>query len=216
MPKNDNREYRSMTMEVVRAEGEAEAEAEKIVAGYASTFGDPYVLFENEDMIYTEQIDRHAFDNCDMTDVIMQYDHEGRVFARISNETLSVTPDDTGLYVEANLGGTDIGRELYDEIAGGYTNKMSFGFTVAEDEETRTEAEDGRVLIERVITAVSKLYDVSAVSIPANNATTIGVATRSKIDGAIKALLAERLEAEELALARRRAEVRAKALTGRR
>lgn len=214
MPKNDNREYRSMTMEVVRAEGEAEAE--KIVAGYASTFGDPYVLFENEDMIYTERIDKNAFDNCDMTDVIMQYDHEGRVFARISNETLSVTPDDTGLYVEANLGGTDIGRELYDEIAGGYTNKMSFGFTVAEDEETRTEAEDGRVLIERVITAVSKLYDVSAVSIPANNATTIGVATRSKIDGAIEALLAERLEAEELALARRRAEVRAKALTGRR
>lgn len=214
MPKSENREYRSMTMEAVRAEGETE-EA-KVVAGYASTFDDPYVLFENDDIIYTEQIDRSAFDNCDMTDVIMQYDHAGRVFARISNETLSVTTDDTGLYVEANLGGTDIGRELYDEIAGGYTNKMSFGFTVAEDEETRTEAEDGRVLIERIITAISKLYDVSAVSIPANNATTIGVATRSKIDGAIEALLAERLEAEKLALARKRAEVRAKALTGRR
>lgn len=214
MPKSENREYRSMTMEAVRAEDESTEE--RRVAGYASTFDDPYVLFENDDIIYTEQIDRSAFDECDMADVIMQYDHAGRVFARISNETLSVAPDEQGLYVEANLGGTDIGRQLYDEIAGGYTNKMSFGFTVDSDEELRTEAEDGRVLITRTITKIAKLYDVSAVSIPANNATTIGVATRSKIDGAIEALLAERLEAEKLALARKRAEVRAKALTGRR
>ena len=215
MPKNDNREYRNMTMEVVRDENE-EQEEKKVVAGYASTFNDPYVLFENEDMIYTEQVDKSAFDNTDMSDVIMQYDHEGRVFARISNETLSVTPNDEGLYIEANLGGTELGRQLYDEIAGGYTNKMSFGFTVDEDEEQRKEAEDGRVLIERTITGISKLYDVSAVSIPANNGTSIGVSTRSKIDGAIEAIQAERLEAEKLELEKRRAEVRAKAMTGRR
>ena len=211
MPKNDNREYRNMTMEVVRDENE-EQEERKVVAGYASTFNDPYVLFENEDMIYTEQVDKSAFDNTDMSDVIMQYDHEGRVFARISNETLSVTPNDEGLYIEANLGGTELGRQLYDEIAGGYTNKMSFGFTVDADEEQRKEAEDGRVLIERTITGISKLYDVSAVSIPANNGTSISVSTRSKIDGAIEALQAERLEAERLELEKRRAEVRAKAL----
>lgn len=211
MPKNDNREYRNMTMEVVRDENE-EQEERKVVAGYASTFNDPYVLFENEDMIYTEQVDKSAFDNTDMSDVIMQYDHEGRVFARISNETLSVTPNDEGLYIEANLGGTELGRQLYDEIAGGYTNKMSFGFTVDADEEQRKEAEDGRVLIERTITGISKLYDVSAVSIPANNGTSISVSTRSKIDGAIEALQAERLEAEKLELEKRRAEVRAKAL----
>ena len=208
------REYRNMTMEVVRDENE-EQEERKVVAGYASTFNDPYVLFENEDMIYTEQVDKSAFDNTDMSDVIMQYDHEGRVFARISNETLSVTPNDEGLYIEANLGGTELGRQLYDEIAGGYTNKMSFGFTVDADEEQRKEAEDGRVLIERTITGISKLYDVSAVSIPANNGTSIGVSTRSKIDGAIEAIQAERLEAEKLELEKRRAEVRAKAMTGR-
>ena len=211
MPKNDNREYRNMTMEVVRDENE-EQEEKKVVAGYASTFNDPYVLFENEDMIYKEQVDKSAFDNTDMSAVIMQYDHEGRVFARISNETLSVTPNDEGLYIEANLGGTELGRQLYDEIAGGYTNKMSFGFTVDADEEQRKEAEDGRVLIERTITGISKLYDVSAVSIPANNGTSISVSTRSKIDGAIEALQAERLEAEKLELEKRRAEVRAKAL----
>ena len=77
MPKSENREYRSMTMEAVRAEDESTEE--RRVAGYASTFDDPYVLFENDDIIYTEQIDRSAFDECDMADVIMQYDHEGRV-----------------------------------------------------------------------------------------------------------------------------------------
>ena len=216
MPKNENREYRNMVMEVVRDEQAEDQEERKIVAGYASTFNDPYVLYQNEDIIYTEQIDEKAFDNTDMSDVIMQYDHEGRVFARISNETLSVKPDEHGLYIEANLGGTELGRQLYDEIAGGYTDKMSFGFTVDADEEQRKEAEDGRVLIERTITGISKLYDVSAVSIPANNGTTIAVSTRSKIDGAIEAIQAERLEAEKLALEKRRAEVRAKAMTGRR
>ena len=216
MPKTENREYRNMVMEVVRDEQAEDQEERKIVAGYASTFNDPYVLYQNEDIIYTEQIDEKAFDNTDMSDVIMQYDHEGRVFARISNETLSVKPDEHGLYIEANLGGTELGRQLYDEIAGGYTDKMSFGFTVDADEELRKEAEDGRVLIERTITGISKLYDVSAVSIPANNGTTIAVSTRSKIDGAIEAIQAERLEAEKLALEKRRAEVRAKAMTGRR
>jgi len=215
MPKNDNREYRNMTMEVVRDDQAEEQEERKIVAGYASTFNDPYVLYQNDDIIYTEQIDANAFDNTDMSDVIMQYDHEGRVFARISNETLNVTPNEQGLYIEANLGGTELGRQLYDEIAGGYTDKMSFGFTVDTDEELRREAEDGRVLIERTITGISKLYDVSAVSIPANNGTSISVSTRSKIDGAIEAIQAERLEAEKLELEKRRTEVRAKAMTER-
>lgn len=209
MPKSSEREYRSMTMEVVRAEEEQE---EKKVAGYACTFDDPYVLYEDGDIVYREQIDKNAFDNTDMSDVIMQYDHAGRVFARNTNNTLLINPDERGLYTEAILGGTELGRQLYDEIDGGYTNKMSFGFTVEKDEELRTEDEDGRVSILRTITSISKLYDVSAVSIPANNGTSIGVSTRSKIDGAIEAIQAERLEAEKLELEKRRTEVRAKAL----
>lgn len=216
MPKNNEREYRNMRLEVRTAEEGEEKEERMVVEGYASTFDDPYVLFENEDLIYREQVDSKAFENTDMSDVIMQYDHEGRVFARTGNETLHILPDDAGLFIEADLGGTELGRQLYTEIAGGYTDKMSFGFTVDGDEELRTEAEDGRVEILRTITSVSKLYDVSAVSHPANTGTTIGVSTRSKIDGAIEAIQAERLEAEKEQLERRRAEVRARALTGRR
>ena len=213
MPKKNEREYRNMILEVVREEGEPEEER-KVVAGYASTFNEPYTLFENDDIIFREQVSPRAFDNTDMSDVIMQYDHAGRVFARNKNNTLRVFPDEKGLFIEADLGGTELGRQLYDEIRGGYTDKMSFGFTVSEDEEIRTKAEDGRTDYLRTITGISKLYDVSAVSIPANDGTSIGVQTRSRIDGVIEEVRAERLEAERMELERRRAEVRARALLG--
>ncbi len=208
--KKNNREYRNMTPLEVRAE----ENEEKVVEGFATTFNEPYTLYSDSDLVYREQVAPEAFENTDMSDVIMQYDHQGRVFARISNNTLEVEPTDKGLFIRANLGGTEIGRNLYEEIAGGYTDKMSFGFTVDNDEEVRTEAEDGRVDILRTITGISKLYDVSAVSIPANDGTSISVSTRSKIDGVIEEVRAERLEAERIKLERKRAEIRAKALGG--
>lgn len=210
MPIKNNREYRDMVIEVhLNEEGEEER---KIVQGYASTFNEPYTLFEDNTLVYREQVDANAFDNTDMSDVIMQYNHEGRVFARISNNTLTVTPDERGLFIEADLSGTEIGRELYEEIKGGYTNKMSFGFVVDDDDEARTNLEDGRVEYLRTIRGVSKLYDVSAVSIPANDATSISI--RNLTDGAISEIRAERLEAEELELERRKLAVRAKLLGG--
>lgn len=204
-----NREYRNM-VPLTRAEESKDL----IVEGFATIFNEPYVLYEDGDLVYREQVASEAFEKTDMSDVILQYNHEGRVFARISNNTLEVEPTDKGLFIRANLGGTEIGRNLYEEIAGGYTDKMSFGFTVDNDEEVRTEAEDGRVDILRTITGISKLYDVSAVSIPANDGTSISVSTRSKIDGVIEEVRAERLEAERIKLERKRAEIRAKALGG--
>ena len=199
--KND-REYRNMVLRTAADELPEGEEERKVVVGYASTFDEPYTLFEDEDLIFDEVVDRAAFNNTDMSDVIMQYDHEGRVFARMSNNTLSVKPDERGLLIEADLGGTELGRQLYEEISGGYTNKMSFGFTVDGDEEIRSEDPDGRVHYLRRITSVRKLYDVSAVSIPANDATSISV--RNLTDGAIEKIRAERLEAEKLELRRRK------------
>lgn len=211
MPMKNDREYRDMRLDIVRADDdESPAEERKIVNGYASTFNEPYVLYEDNDLIYREQVDANAFDNTDMSDVIMQYNHEGRVFARITNNTLNVTPDERGLFIEADLGGTELGRQLYEEIAGGYTDKMSFGFIVDKDEVTRSEAADGRVDMLRTITGISKLFDVSAVSIPANDATSISV--RNLTDGAIEQIQAERLEAERIETERRRAIVKAKAI----
>ena len=169
--KLDKREYRRI--DVAQMEVRAADDGQRIVEGYATTFDQPYELFREKDMIVTEQVDRNAFAETDMSDVIMQYDHEGRVFARIKNGTLTITPDEHGLRIRADLGGTEIGRQLYEEINGGYTDKMSFGFTVAEDRRERSKDADGNTILLRTITKIGKLFDVSAVSLPANDATEI-------------------------------------------
>jgi HK97 family phage prohead protease len=216
MIKND-REYRNMTMEI--RQPEEGADQKKIVEGYASTFDEPYKLYSGEGWELWETVDRTAFDETDMSDVIMQYNHEGRVFARTRNNTLSVKPDEKGLFISADLGGTEIGRELYEEISGGYTDRMSFGFTVTGDMEEREQNDAGVWIYTRHITSVGKLFDVSAVSIPANDGTSISAdaVTRSiddLRDGVIERIQAERLEEEKVRLEQRRAEVKARALGG--
>ena len=186
------REYRRM-----EALAEVKDDANSYnVRGYATTFNEPYLLLEADGYRFFEQVDSNAFEGCDMSDVIMQYDHEGRVFARTSNDTLKLTADAHGLQVNAYLGGTEIGRALFEEIKGGYTSKMSFGFRVKADDIDEKE-EDGITIYTRTIKQFAKLYDVSAVSLPANDGTEISA--RSLRDGEIA-----RLEAERLAKAERR------------
>ena len=170
---NDGREYRAMTVEAVPDTDDY------IVEGYATTFDQPYHLYYDEKgRDVREQVSKDAFLNTDMSDVIMQYDHEGRVFARLSNDTLHLETDEHGLKMRAYLGGTQIGRNLYEEIKGGYTNKMSFGFTV--DGHKVEKDEDGFL---RTVQSIRKLWDVSAVSLPANDFTEISA--RNQCDGAI-------------------------------
>lgn len=178
--KPNEREYRNAQPFEARA---GEGENEYIVEGYASTF-EPYVLWSYDGVDYKEKIDRHAFDNCDMSDVILQYDHEGRVYARQSNGTLTLTVDDHGLKVRADLSKTTGSRELYEDIKAGLITRMSFAFTVEEDAYNR----DNHT---RTITKIKRLYDVSAVSIPANPDTEISA--RSYFDGVIE------MERQELA-----------------
>ena len=170
MPIRSDREYRRI--DVTGLEVREEQDGKKIVEGYATTFGNEYRLWGDAYYEVRESIDAHAFDNTDMADVIMQYDHEGRVFARKSNGTLEVQPDEKGLHIRADLGGTELGRQLYEEIRGGYTDKMSFGFTVSKQERTEEQVE-AKTIVHRRITGIKKLYDVSAVSLPANDATEI-------------------------------------------
>lgn len=196
----EGREYRNFNS-IERRESE---DGEKIVEGYATTFNQPYELFRDawggETYIFVEQVDANAFADTDMSDVIMQYNHEGRVFARTNNGTLGLDADMKGLHIRANLGGTEIGRQLYEEIEGGYTDKMSFGFRVGKDKVDRTEERDNEtglvtVTVLRTILEISKLYDVSAVSLPANDATSISA--RSFCDGVIEEIKKDYLEREK-------------------
>ncbi len=158
------REYRALQdFSLVPREGENDA---YIVRGTAVVFNTPTVLFEYDGIQYKEIIDRNAFDGCDMSDVIFNYNHGGKVVARLRNKTLTLDLTSRGLDMEADLSGTTAGRELYEEIDGGYIDKMSFSFSVREssyDNVTHT----------RTITKVKKLYDVSAVDIPAYSETSI-------------------------------------------
>lgn len=189
--KVNEREYRRIDIQNI--ETRTAEDGQMVVEGYATTFNKPYKLLEDRNIILNEQVDRNAFTETDLSDVIMQYDHTGRVFARTRNKTLEIMPDEHGLRIRANLGGTAIGRQLYEEIAGGYTDKMSFGFTVAGDNRSRTE-ENGKITILRTITKIGKLFDVSAVSLPANDATEISA--RNIGDGLITEAI-EEIKAEE-------------------
>ena len=164
MTLKDGREYRSLQdfALVPREEGSEEYR----VKGTAVVFDTPTVLYECDGVKYCEIIDRHAFDGCDLSDVIFNYNHGGKVVARLRNKTLALHVTERGLEVEADLSGTQAGRELYEEIDGGYIDKMSFSFSVRE-------AKYDSVTHTRTITKVKKLYDVSAVDIPAYEETSI-------------------------------------------
>jgi HK97 family phage prohead protease len=123
---------------------------------------------------YYEEIDSNAFDGCDLSDVIFNYNHAGKVLARLRNKTLQLAVNNDGLHVRANLAGTAQGRELFEEIRGGYVDRMSFQFVVAEDSyniETHT----------RKILKIKKLYDVSAVDIPAYDTTSLSARTADSV-----------------------------------
>lgn len=197
--KND-REYRDLKIEIEeRTEGD---EPSYIVRGYASTF-EPYVLFEDEGIQYKEVIDPHAFDECDMSDVVFRIDHEGAVYARSSAGTLKVSVDDHGLMDEADLSKTPNARNLFEDIKAGNYPKQSFAFTVREDsydKDTHT----------RTITKIKKLYDVSPVSFPANPGTELDIATRDYFNGVIEMEKAERLESEKREKAKKALELKLK------
>ena len=199
---DEGRQYRDI--DVSSFERRAEDNGEKTVTGYATTFNQPYELYRDayggNVYIVKEQVDPAAFENTDMSDVIMQYNHEGRVFARVTNGTLELDPDEHGLHIRANLGGTEIGRQLFEEIEGGYTTKMSFGFRVGKDKREQTEERDEEtgattVTVLRTILEFSKLYDVSAVSLPANDATSISA--RNYCEGVIAEIKEEFLAREK-------------------
>ena len=181
-----NREYRNMTFEV-KQDGD---EPSFLVEGYASTF-EPYKLVEIDGVDYNERIMPDAFNEADLTDVVYRIDHEGKVYARSSAGTVKLDVDEHGLHQVTDLSRTRAAREHYEDVVAGNYPQMSFAFTVADehyDADTRT----------RIIDRIAKVFDISAVSFPANPTTELFA--RDYFNGVIeaeKAAEAERLQAEE-------------------
>lgn len=169
------RQYRMIQLPEIQFR--ASEEEQFVVEGYATTYNDPYVLFEFEGKQYKEEIDRDALLDADMRDVIFLYNHEGMVFARQSNGTLQLSSNDKGLYIRADLSSTEASRQMYESIKAGLVTQMSWAFTIGEEEYNEKKNL-------RTIRKVKKVYDVSAVSIPANPNTDISA--RDFWDGVIE------------------------------
>ena len=183
-----DREFRSMELRIADP-GEAKEES-FMVEGYASTF-DTYKLFEDEGVEYFERIEPTAFDDADLSDVVFRVDHVGPVYARTSAGTVEISVDKHGLAQRTDLSRTQRARDLFEDIKAGNYPKMSFAFTVAEGGDTYD-----RATHTRIINRISKVFDIAAVSFPANPTTELSVSTRDYFNGVIEAEKAERLERE--------------------
>ena len=172
----------------INFEMRASEEEGMYVEGYAATFESPTVLWTSlEGTEFSEQIDKRAFESADMSDVIFNYNHSGKVMARTRNKTLTLNVDDKGLFIRAKLDGTEEGRKLYDEIKGGYIDRMSFSFSV-----NKSSYDKEKHL--RTIEKVKKLYDVSAVDIPAYDDTSISARSSFELEKEKEQKLLERAQ----------------------
>ena len=136
------------------------------IKGYAAVFNSP------ETYDYTEVIAPTAFDEADMSDVVLRYNHNDTfmVLARTRNKSLQLSVDEKGLFIDATLQ-NDIQqhRDIFNAIKSGLIDKQSFAFVVDEDEydyDTDT----------RTITKIGKVFDTSVVDQPFYNATDVSVA----------------------------------------
>lgn len=174
-----DREYRAFSFDT--------DENEMRATGQAVVFNSPEVMYEYDGVKYMEQIDSRAFDEANMKDVVLVINHEGTPAARTRNGTLKLTVRDNGLFVDADLSKSSVGAALHSDIKNGVYDKMSFAFTVKQDsynKETRT----------RTIEKIDRLYDVSAVTFPAYNATSISA--RSYFEAEAEKEAAEAAEIE--------------------
>lgn len=190
------RDFKLTTIERRQAE---DGKDELLVEGKACSFNDATILWKSKDYEAHEIISPDAFAECDMTDVIFNYNHSGRVYARTRNNTLTLEVREDGLYMKATLRADDNGhQELYNDIASGTIDKMSFAFHV-NDSKWEFEEKDGVEIDTRTILGIDKLYDVSAVDIPAYDTTSISA--RSQFSAVSEKRAAEsRIKAEALEL----------------
>lgn len=156
-----------------------------ILEGYACVF-DQTTLIGSTDYGFYERIDKGAFNGADLTDVPLKYNHTDAVpiLARTRNGSLTLTVDDHGLKIRAKLLDTQDARDMYKRVQEGLIDKMSFAFTVAEqnfnyDTEPTT----------RTIIRFEKIWDVSVVDIPAYDGTSVNARSLELLDSEIKEAL---------------------------
>ena len=152
--------------------------------GYAIVFNQE-TLIGGEAYGFVEEIDRHALENTLMKDVPMKYNHMDSflIIARTKNKSLTLSVDNNGLKVHAELLDTQSNQDIYKMVRSGLLDKMSFAFTVEEQSWNK----EGKIP-KRTITKIGRLYDVSVVDTPAYDSTSIYARSLESMDVELKAM----------------------------
>lgn len=139
----------------LRGEGDSE---EMRVGGYPVVF-DKETFIGFEDRGFYESIDPRAFDNADMSDVCLRYNHSDNfmIMARTRNKSLSLTKDEKGLRMDGVLIPTSFNKDMYLATRAGLLTEGSYAYTVKKDDKERRS--DG--FIHRRILEIGKVFDVS-------------------------------------------------------
>lgn len=135
----------------------AEEDGKMVIEGYPIVF-DREAYIQGWDGGFFEKVDRNAFENADMSDVCLKYNHNDDflIMARTRNKSLTLTPDEKGVFMHAELVDTTQNRDVYKMVQSGLLNEGSFAFTISDD---REEIKDGE--IHRTILGIGKLFDVA-------------------------------------------------------
>ena len=134
-----------------------------IVEGYPIVF-DKEAYIGAEPWGWWEKIDRNAFANADMSDVVLRYNHSDEllILARTKNDSLKLTIDDKGVFMHAELIDTTQNRDVYKMVQAGLLTEGSFAFTVTEQDVREVgEWSDPNYEIHRTILGIGKLFDVA-------------------------------------------------------
>lgn len=161
-----------------------ETEGKMILEGYAIMF-ESETLIGDEENGFIEVIDRNALNETMMRDVPMKYNHMDSflIIARTKNKSLTLSVDNIGLKVHAELIDTQSNEDIYKMVRAELLDKMSFAFTVAKQSWDRS----GKTPVRRIL-GIERLYDVSVVDFPAYDATSIYARSLEIVDTELKAM----------------------------
>lgn len=153
------------------------------IGGYAVVFNEPSENLGG----FIEYVNPDAFDDVDMSDVVALYDHNfANVLGRTSANTLKLEIDNKGLKFSLNIPNTTLGNDVYTNIRAGNLKGMSFGFTVGSDDW----AKDANGTPQRTIAKVDALYEISVVTMPAYQETSVAVTRALEVDAYKQKILA--------------------------
>lgn len=203
--------------ELERREVVVEVSAEENESGSIIT-GRP-IVYDSMTNIgeFDEIIERGALNNTDLTDVRFLVNHDlskiplARSRRNNGNSTMTLTVDEQGLFIRAILDTENNAdaQALYSAIQRGDISGMSFLFSVTDErwENLKTEHPTRHIL------AIGTVIEVSAVSFPAYDSTSISARNREALENARAALenaRAATVDTDALALAKAKYEFKAK------